>query len=132
MLVTREGYLRQEIDAESQQAGRSGPWDPAEWATPLGAMVAVPIEDRQVRIRPWLCVLTCPVGHSAPVLLLDTRLEENASEDRGTSPTVSTAATIYCGSGRRSCWASVEKCCCRRPHRARLPYGVDQWRPGTP
>ena len=82
-LVSREGYLRQEIDAEGRQVDHPDPWNPAEWATPLGAMVAVPIEGRQVWIRPWLYVLTCPIGHSVPVLLLDTRLEQNAPEDRG-------------------------------------------------
>jgi glycogen phosphorylase len=82
-LVSREGYLRQEVDGEGRQVDHPDPWDPAEWATPLGAMVAVPIEGRQVWVRPWLYVMTCPIGHSVPVLLLDTRLEQNAPEDRG-------------------------------------------------
>lgn len=82
-LVSREGYLRQEIDAEGRQDDHPDPWDPADWATPLGAMVAIPIEGRHVWIRPWLHVLTCPIGHSVPVLLLDTRLDQNAPEDRG-------------------------------------------------
>lgn len=82
-LVSGEGYLRQEIDAEGRQVDHPDPWDPAEWATPLGAMVAVPIEGRQVWIRPWLYVLTCPIGQSVPVLLLDTRLDQNAPDDRG-------------------------------------------------
>jgi glycogen phosphorylase len=81
-LVSREGYLRQEIDVEGRQVDHPDPWEPSEWATPVGAMVAVPIEGRQVWIRPWLYVLTCPIEHSVPVLLLDTRLEQNAPEDR--------------------------------------------------
>jgi glycogen phosphorylase len=81
-LVSREGYLRQEIDDEGRQVDHADPWEPSEWATPVGAMVAVPIEGRQVWIRPWLYVLTCPIEHSVPVLLLDTRLEQNAPEDR--------------------------------------------------
>jgi starch phosphorylase len=81
-LASREGYLRQEIDAEGRQVDHADPWDPADWATPLGAMVAVTIEGRPVWIRPWLYVLTCPIGQAVPVLLLDTRLEQNAPEDR--------------------------------------------------
>ncbi len=81
-LASREGYLRQEIDAEGRQVDHPDPWDPADWATPLGAMIAVPIEGRQVWIRPWLYVLSCPLGQSVPVLLLDTRLDQNAPEDR--------------------------------------------------
>jgi starch phosphorylase len=45
-------------------------------------MVAVHIEGRPVWIRPWLYVHTCPHGHQIPILLLDTELEENSSEDR--------------------------------------------------
>src|SRR3546814_4252305 len=45
-------------------------------------MVAVRIEGRAVWVRPWLHVLTCPVGHAIPVLLLDTRLDHNEPADR--------------------------------------------------
>ncbi len=82
-LASREGYLRQEIDAEGRQTDYPDPWDPADWATPLGAMIEMTIESRPVWIRPWLYVLTSPVGHSTPILLLDTHLEQNAPEDRG-------------------------------------------------
>ncbi|HEY5831029.1 MAG TPA: alpha-glucan family phosphorylase, partial [Hyphomicrobiaceae bacterium] len=81
-LASREGYLRQEIDADGRQIDHADPWEPADWATPLGAMVAIAIEGRQVWIRPWLYVLTCPIGHSVPVLLLDTELEQNDPADR--------------------------------------------------
>jgi glycogen phosphorylase len=81
-LISREGYLRQEIDDEGRQVDHPDPWEPADWAAPLGAMVAIPVEGRQVWVRPWLHVLTCPIGHSVPVLLLDTRLDQNSSEDR--------------------------------------------------
>src|SRR3546814_789993 len=45
-------------------------------------MVAVRIEGRPVWVRPWLHVLTCPIGNSVPVLLLDTRNEHNEPLDR--------------------------------------------------
>jgi len=44
--------------------------------------VAVPIEGRPVWIRPWLFLHECPRGNQVPVLLLDTDLDQNASEDR--------------------------------------------------
>lgn len=81
-LASREGYLRQEIDAEGRQVDHADPWEPADWATPLDAMVAVRIEGRPVWVRPWLRVLTCPIGREIPILLLDTRLEHNDAADR--------------------------------------------------
>jgi starch phosphorylase len=81
-LASREGYLRQEIGPEGEQVDHPDPWQPAEWATPLGAMVAVSLGGRSVWIRPWLYVLSCPIGHRVPVLLLDTRLDQNHPDDR--------------------------------------------------
>jgi len=81
-LASRAGYLRQEIDAAGRQADHPDPWDPAAWTVPLGAMIAVPIEGREVWIRPWLHSLSCPLGHCIPILLLDSDLEQNDPEDR--------------------------------------------------
>jgi len=81
-LISREGYLRQEIDAAGWQIEHADPWTPEAFATPLRAKVAVPIGDRDVWVRPWLYILGSPIGHSVPVLLLDTDLEENHREDR--------------------------------------------------
>lgn len=53
-LASRSGYLRQDIDSEGRQIDHPEPWDPAAWTVPLGAMIAVPIEGREVWIRPWL------------------------------------------------------------------------------
>ena len=46
-------------------------------------MVAVPIAERGVWVRPWLHVLQCPTGGAVPILLLDTDVSENDPEDRG-------------------------------------------------
>lgn len=81
-LVSRQGYLRQEIDAEGGQIDHEDPWNPSDWATPLDAMVAIRIEDRAVWIRPWLHVLSCPLEHQVPVLLLDTGLDHNDPSDQ--------------------------------------------------
>ena len=81
-LVSRMGYVRQEIDAEGRQVTRPNPWMPDKFTDRLDAMVAVRIEGREVWIRPWLYRLVCPLGYSIPVLLLDTDLEQNSPEDR--------------------------------------------------
>ncbi len=81
-LVSRQGYLRQEIDASGRQIEHPDPWDPARWARPLGAKVAVDIEGRPVWVRPWLYVLEGGPNYRLPVILLDTDLDENTDEDR--------------------------------------------------
>ena len=81
-LLSRQGYVHQEITPSGEQASGSNPWSPADWTEPLPNMVAVRIEGRDVWIRPWLYSLECPLGHAIPVLLLDTDLQENAPEDR--------------------------------------------------
>jgi glycogen phosphorylase len=81
-LISRKGYLRQTIDSSGAQVDHDDPWTPADWATPLGAMVAITLGKRVVWIRPWLYLLTSPLKHEIPVILLDTDVEENSSEDR--------------------------------------------------
>jgi starch phosphorylase len=81
-LVSRAGYVRQEIDPAGRQVTGPNPWQPEQWTEVLDVMVAVPIEGREVWIRPWLYRLVCPLGHSVPVLLLDTDLNQNSPEDR--------------------------------------------------
>ena len=81
-LVTRAGYMGQEIDAEGRQTETAHPWDPAAWTRPLGAKIVVTIEGREVWIRPWLYLIRGVTGYETPVILLDTDLDENAPEDR--------------------------------------------------
>lgn len=84
-LVSRAGYVRQEIDGGGRQVDHPDPREPASWAEPLGAKIALEIEGREVWIRSWLYRLVCPLGHWNVVLLLDTELEENAVADRQTT-----------------------------------------------
>jgi len=81
-LLSRAGYFRQEIDEEGRQTERPDPWQPAEWAHPLAAMIGVQIEGRDVWVRPWLYVHKSEAGYAVPVLLLDTDLEQNHEGDR--------------------------------------------------
>ena len=80
-LVSRAGYFRQEI-VDGRQVERPATWEPARWAQPLDAKVAVRIEDRPVWISVWLYVIESRLGGRAPVLLLDTDLPENRADDR--------------------------------------------------
>jgi starch phosphorylase len=81
-LISRKGYLRQEIDKAGWQIEHPDPWDPHKLAMPLRAKVAVQICEREVWVRPWLYVITSPIGGRTPVLLLDTDLDENHPDDR--------------------------------------------------
>src|SRR5690606_21458760 len=56
-LVSRQGYFRQEIDAEGRQIEHPHPWNPAERADTLPAKVSVRIERRIVWVGGWLYVL---------------------------------------------------------------------------
>src|SRR5512135_1231463 len=75
-LVSRAGYFRQEIDAQGRQLEHPDPWDPAGFASPLNAKIAVSIEGREVWVRGWLYVLKGHMNGREPVILLDTDLDE--------------------------------------------------------
>lgn len=90
-LASRDGYLRQELDGQGRQVDHADPWDPAEWATPLGALASIELEGRPVLIQAWLHEIASPAGGRVPVLLLDTEVEGNDHRDR------SIASRLYGG-----------------------------------
>ena len=57
-------------------------WNPAALRLRLDAKIAVRIEGRAVWVGAWLFVLESDLGGRAPVILLDTDLDENRPEDR--------------------------------------------------
>lgn len=81
-LVSRAGYFRQEIDSGGRQTEHPDTWDPARFASPLDAKIAVTIEGRAVWVGGWLYVLKGHMNERKPVILLDTDLDENHDEDR--------------------------------------------------
>lgn len=81
-LVSRHGYFRQEIDPQGRQVEHPAQWDPAAWGQRLDARIAVRIEGRPVWIGAWAHVLESHMGGRAPVILLDTDLDENLADDR--------------------------------------------------
>jgi starch phosphorylase len=81
-LVSRFGYLRQEIDFHGRQVEHSDPWQPESHAQLLGAKITVELEGREVWVRPWLYRITGATGKCVAVILLDTDVDENSDEDR--------------------------------------------------
>jgi len=81
-LASRYGYFRQTLDSKGRQQEQPDEWKPADWCTPLEALVSVPIEDRRVWVGGWFYVLEGHMGGRQPVVLLDTDIEENNSADR--------------------------------------------------
>lgn len=81
-LASRAGYFRQTIDSEGRQHEQPDQWGPGEWAGPLEARVAVPIEGHHVWVGGWFYVLKGHMGGQQPVILLDTDLAENSAADR--------------------------------------------------
>ena len=81
-LIHRKGYLDQDLDAAGNQTERPAPWTPDAWTTELPARVSVQLEEREVWLRAYRYDVKGAHGYTIPVLLLDTDLPENSSEDR--------------------------------------------------
>ncbi len=94
-LASRNGYLRQEIDAAGRQVDHPDPWQPKDWASPLDAIISIDLENRPVWIRPWLYVVTSDSGSRLPVILLDTDLEQNSPADRATTNVLYGGDQVY-------------------------------------
>ena len=81
-LAHRQGYFRQILDAEGNQTAESQPWSPESILVGEEPVVTVTIEDRPVAIKAWRYDLEGVTGHTIPVYLLDTNLEQNDPRDR--------------------------------------------------
>jgi glycogen phosphorylase len=81
-LAHRKGYFRQHLDVNGVQIEEDQPWDPESKLTPEDPVVTVLIEGRPVAIRAWRYDMAGVTGHTIPIYLLDTDLEENDPPDR--------------------------------------------------
>ncbi|GMQ88082.1 MAG: alpha-glucan family phosphorylase [Gammaproteobacteria bacterium] len=81
-LVSRQGYFRQTLDETGWQTENPDIWDPAQWASPLSAKVALTIENRTVWVGGWVYILEGHMNGRQPVILLDTDFDENHPDDR--------------------------------------------------
>ncbi|MFZ5864008.1 MAG: alpha-glucan family phosphorylase [Nitrospirota bacterium] len=87
-LVSRQGYFRQEVDAQGRQSAHPLSWDPSRVMTVLPPRVRVTIDRRPVAVAAWLYWVQSPTGGRVPVLFLDTDLPENAAEHRALTSTL--------------------------------------------
>jgi starch phosphorylase len=81
-LVSRAGYFHQVLDDAGVQREEPDLWQPERHAVPLDATIAVHLSGRTVWIRGWMHVVKGRSGGDIPVLLLDTDLPQNSTEDR--------------------------------------------------
>jgi starch phosphorylase len=83
-LVSRKGYLKQEITETGEQLEYPDDWDPSKFLKLEPATAKVQIEGRDVKIQTWHYEQEprSPTGGAVPVLLLDTDVDGNAAEDR--------------------------------------------------
>jgi starch phosphorylase len=82
-LAHRKGYVKQRLDANGVQSEQDQPWDLEDMLTPEDPVITVLIEGRTVAIRAWRYDLEGVSGHTIPIYLLDTDLEQNDPRDRG-------------------------------------------------
>ncbi|MGH7827863.1 MAG: alpha-glucan family phosphorylase [Candidatus Binatia bacterium] len=81
-LLPRKGYFDQRLDAQGNQSESPSKWSPEDYLEPLSQRVSITIEGRDVRVRAWQFLFRGVTGHSVPLILLDTDLEENEAQDR--------------------------------------------------
>jgi len=81
-LLSEKGYFFQRLDDEGNQIEMPVEWSTDDFLRLLPTQVSVPIEGREVRIRPWEYVITGINGHQVPVYFLDTNIPENDPSDR--------------------------------------------------
>jgi len=80
-LAHRRGYFRQEI-RDGWQHEHEAVWSPADHLQELAPLAVVELERRHVTVRAWRYDVVGSTGFTVPVLLLDTDVPDNTSEDR--------------------------------------------------
>lgn len=81
-LLHRRGYFHQQLDEAGNQLAVPAQWDPAEHLQRLETIVAVPLADRRVQVRPWRYDFIGARGYVVPAFFLDADLPANSEADR--------------------------------------------------
>jgi starch phosphorylase len=82
-LISRKGYLRQEITPDGRQLEYPDEWEPSKFMRLLPVTTTLKIEGRNVRVGAWVYDQESLTGGIVPVLFLTTDVEGNAQDDRG-------------------------------------------------
>jgi starch phosphorylase len=82
MLLYRQGFFRQHLDATGVQSESAQDWDPSTRLRPVDVKVYIEIEGRRVAVTAWEYHVRGVRGYTEPVYLLDTDLPENDAADR--------------------------------------------------
>jgi len=93
-LVHRKGYLRQRLDEDGSQAEAPASWSPESQLAEVPARIEVTVGGRPVVLRAWRYDVMGVGASVVPVYLLDSRLPENAEQDRQLTD------QLYGGDGR--------------------------------
>ena len=80
-LVHHKGYFRQVI-REGRQVECDASWEPGEQLNSLESTAVVAVEGREVRLGAWRYDVVGSSGFVVPLILLDSDLAANATEDR--------------------------------------------------
>jgi starch phosphorylase len=81
-LISRKGYLRQELTESGEQVESPDDWDPADYMHELPQRINLRIGGRDVVVKAWMYDHISVTGGLVSILFLDTDLEENSPEDR--------------------------------------------------
>jgi len=81
-LLSKRGYFRQELTEEGKQIEHLVEWEPSKIMELLPIETKVQIQRREVSIKAWLYNVQSLTGGVVPILLLDSDVEGNLSEDR--------------------------------------------------
>jgi starch phosphorylase len=81
-LVSRKGYLKQEITEQGEQLEYPDDWSPSEFLDLLPPAIKVRVGDREVNVKAWLFEHQSLTGGVVPILFLDTDVDGNTPEDR--------------------------------------------------
>jgi starch phosphorylase len=81
-LVSRKGYLKQKLSTQGEQQELPDEWDPATTLELAPKTVEINIENAPLKIQAWIYEQRSTVGHTIPILFLDTDLSENSPENR--------------------------------------------------
>ncbi len=81
-LIHRKGYFQQMLDAHGNQTEQSQPWKPEARLVEEEPRVVIMVAGRAVHIRAWRYEMEGVTGHTLPIYMLDTDLEENDPHDR--------------------------------------------------